>query len=235
MRRFVRFAAIFLFLTATSCISFGVRIRPSPFDGVVPADYVPVKAANPDVPRFEEFRKFVRQTLGFMHEPMAKAVTNVTLNDDGEHFKQVEGETGHCYNNGNICFYTLRLYRGGVFHEASHAYDVWLEYKGYDIHGPWKKAAGDVYGRDRYAPDTTFPQAGILTSYGATDEDEDRADWIKAIYCYLADLESPLKRIRDKSDSRYLQKLRLLRDFQYISEAAYNQILPLLEKEGDGD
>lgn len=231
MRRLACLAAVFLFLAVTSCISFGVRIRLSPFDNTVPADYVPVKAARPDLPRFKEHQRFVRQTLGFMYEPMPKAVPEITLNDDDDHFKQVEREAGHCYSNGNICLYTLRLYRGVIFHEASHSYDAWLEYKGYDIQGSWKKAAGDVYGRGRYAPDTTFPQAGILTSYGATDEDEDRAEWIKAVYSYLGELDSPLKRVGDKDDPRYLKKLQLLRDYKYISEEMYAKLLVLIKEE----
>lgn len=230
MRRHLCLPLLFVLFATTSCVSFGIRIRLSPFDSVVPADYVPVEAARPDLPRFEEFQKFVRQTLGFMHEPMAKAVPKVTLNDDESHFRQVEREAGHCYNNGDICLYTLRLYRGVIFHEASHAYDVWLDKKLYNVHDPWKKAAGDVYGRGRYTPDATFPQAGILTDYGAADNDEDRAEWVKAVYSYLAGLDSPLKRVRDKHDPRYLKKLQLLRDFQYISEDMYARVLPLIEE-----
>lgn len=213
-----------------SCSSTNIAVQPSPFDKAVPAYYVPIKTNRPDLPRAEEFQRFVQQTLGFMHEPVARAIPQVTISDDVEYFKQAPGETGHCHtDNGNICFYVHRLYRGGIFHEAFHSYDMWDGKRGRNIHASWTKIAGDVYGKGRYAPDAAFPQAGLLTLYSEIDESEDRAEWGKAIYCYLGGLASPLKNKFDKSDPRYLQKLQWLRNHNRISEEMYAKILPLIE------
>lgn len=160
--------------------------------------------------------------LGYLEAPVRLALTGISVNDDCPEYKP--DYPGHCHvDTRKICARRGWVQDHLVWHEAGHAL---FFSKSRD---EWVRAAvsigcyGDTEGE--------FPRNGILTSYGATNQYEDFAEWVEWAMCYLyhtptGSTNVDLSRV-DASDPRYLAHLELLRDWGAINEAQYKQLEPL--------
>lgn len=172
----------------------------------------------------EDIKK-VDQALSVLPKPVVSSVASLTSRTDYKHFDS--DIIGHCFWDRRICiiqslFTDCRV----LWHEIGHAYHFYLNQKGFKFHDEWEKIAGKDYADLKR--NSKFPQRGILTAYGATNCYEDVAEWVEDAYAYLTGGYSVILIIKQSGElykDPYLKKLKLLRDYGFISPGNFERIL----------
>jgi len=133
-------------------------------------------------------------------------------------------QSAHChpYDQG-IHILTGYFDETRIWHEATHAWHQTLEKNLSDFSPKWIKITGDgglIYiNIERY-----FPSKGVMNLYGTTTHFEDVAEWVEQIYCFKRGMENVIARIKDKNDPRYIQKLELLLEYEFIGEKEFDLV-----------
>lgn len=159
-------------------------------------------------PVTEEDVKSIDKILSVLPAEMIHSVRSFSLRD----FQHFDDEIAHCMWNCHICvngFSFSSAYT--VWHEVGHAYTFYLNYKTPKFRDKWKEIGG-----------------GILTSYGKTNYKEDVAEWVMEVYAFLTgrfSVITSLKLAGEFFKEPYLQKLRLLKKFGFITKENYLKIL----------
>ncbi|MDO8584651.1 MAG: hypothetical protein Q7R85_00835 [bacterium] len=201
----------------------------SPFGDTPAAQRATVLADIPVSGGISGDRESVRNALALLEEKPQNAVVSVTINDTCEAYdpKDEDGdwqESAHCHLTRNVCIHTDYVYDRVVWHEAGHAL---LMSRSWRENNKWAVVSKNAYGN----MEGEFPRDGILTSYGATNAHEDFAEWVEFVMCYqhrtpTGRTSVNLKKI-DKSDTRYIRHLKLLRKFGVITPEEYTKLAPL--------
>lgn len=209
---------------------------PSPQNVIsLPGSETTVYGLTKDEPAFE----YLAEALSRVPVPVRNCIVFFSIHPDNSK-KHFETEPAHCHSHAKkICILKndLRLYSDSlecIWHEIAHAYFASLPTSALD---EWKKIAGDVYGRP-YDPlmdfFKDFPQKGCLTLYSLTDYGEDLAEFNKAVYAYVylykkhRFVGTNYFRGEFEKDPRYLQKLKFLLKWGFITQEHYDLIEPLL-------
>lgn len=131
----------------------------------------------------------------------------------------------HCHpDTRTICFDYEYLRKSLIWHEAAHARTFNLPD---EIITEWKRIAKNSYKKSNY-DGKSFPRDGIITVYGAKDALEDIAIWVEYTYAYIAGIYMDFNGIT-KKDKRYMQKLKFLLKWKFITKRCFNKITPLLK------
>lgn len=138
------------------------------------------------------------------------------------------GAIGYCHWNRHICivgqFFTDPA---TLWHEIGHAYAFYWEWSFVaPLRLKWERAAGNVYGEDRYK--YHYPGRGVLTLYGTTNYKEDIAEWFSEVMLYLSGMPSAIATVKVNGDlykDPYLGKLKIFKEYGFITKEEYNRIL----------
>lgn len=134
----------------------------------------------------------------------------------------------HCHSHGGcVCCRATGVDEGTIIHETGHALKrlISIEQK-----IRWRRiASSNAYGENRYTAFQQFPLNGIMSAYGATNEDEDLAEWVEAVY-NATDFGYAIPfYLANKNDPRYKAKLDFLLDNKFISADQHKKITRLLK------
>lgn len=168
-------------------------------------------------------RDGVRDALGYLESPVRLALVDIRINDECPEYKPAHG--AHCHTKSRkICIRRGNIFDHTVWHESGHAF-YWSRT---DDERATAAVSIGCYG----ITDGEFPRNGILTSYGATNQYEDFAEWFEWAMCYLYHTPTGSTGVDlalvDASDPRYLEHLEILRDWGAINRAQYDELEPLL-------
>jgi len=177
-----------------------------------------------------EQREQVRTALGFLEEPVQRAVHSVSITDGCPNYHPKDGngdwqEAAHTHpGKRDICVHPVYVSKGNIWHEGGHAL---MMTRSTDEQVGFTAISVNAYGNAK----GDFPRDGILTWYGASNPWEDFAEWVRWAMCYL--YNEPMGpvfvdvRVIDVTDTRYLAHLQVLRDWGAINQAQYEQLEPL--------
>lgn len=175
-----------------------------------------------------EFDRLISQ----MESKFAASIKSITVTDDESIYKNGY-IVGKCNGRGEI-FLRFSHFNNHitVWHEAAHAYHFSLgcyrnSGRDCDFGIDWRRAAGDVYGKDYSRVE--FPANGLLDEYSSTSYFEDVATMTADCYAFKTGNKSMLFKLQAlgklKRDPRYVKKLRLLAKYGFISKQLCDEIL----------
>ena len=173
----------------------------------------------------------IKKTLSDLETSVTDSIEVIEINNDLNHYRSEKlfgrYAAAHCEymiinRKTKICIRSRYISKETLYHEAGHAFHQRHEPS---IKNKWLLVSNFRY-RIFYDCDNDdgekFPHSGILTRYGATDWEEDFAEWFQAIY---ATKDSPLDKIPDSQDERYTNKLKIIFDQGAINKKIYEETL----------
>jgi len=141
---------------------------------------------------------------------------------------------GFHHRGGPMCIREGRVTRMVIWHEPGHAHFHTLSNEAQE---QWEGFVdADLFhgeGINIVVPGA-YPAHGMITSYGGTNADENYAEWVAWLTCYLhghgggyggADIASV-----DRSDPVYLRILQFFRAHDVLTEEEFGRVKPLFVK-----
>lgn len=170
----------------------------------------------------EEQVQKVDEVLAGLNEKMIQSIASLSCRPDD----YSPGTLGKCHWTRDVWIVESFFTDPAVlWHEIAHTYSMYL---GADFLEKWKKVAGNVYSSDRTK--YNYPARGVLTSYGSTNYWEDIAEWFEGVKIYLV-LNCQyyaivsLKQKEEIFQEPYISKIKLLHDYEFITDQEYEKIL----------
>jgi hypothetical protein len=189
--------------------------------------------------------KTIREALGFLPPTVQQAVRYIYVRGEGKYAYEDRGIkmdyslgsipeknggsriSGRCHSDGTIFLLNTSISHELVWHEAAHAFENTLSReKFFD----WKKLY-NKYASLKSKNNLRFPQKGVLTEYGSTNEYEDFAVWTEKILLSLVfpGVTNPLYNLPDRGNPVYLEKLNYFLEIGMITDYQHKILKPLLK------
>ena len=188
--------------------------------------------------------KMIREALGFLPLTVQQAVRCIYVRGEGKYAYEDRGIkmdyslgsvpekrgggsriSGRCHSDGTIFLLNTAISHELVWHETAHAFENTLSReKFFD----WKKLY-NKYKSFQSIHSVKFPQKGILTEYGYTNEFEDFAVWTEKILLTLVfpKVANPLYNLPDRANPIYLEKLNFFLEIGMITDSQHKMLKPL--------
>lgn len=170
----------------------------------------------------EQVQKVDEVLAGLKNKKMIQSIASLSCRPDD----YSRGTLGKCHWTRDIWIVESSFTDPAtLWHEIAHAYSMYL---GADFLEKWKNAAGNVYSSDRTK--YNYPARGVLTYYGSTDYWEDIAEWFEGlkIYLFLNCQYYAIVSLKQKDElftEPYISKIKLLHDYEFITDQDYEKIL----------
>jgi len=138
---------------------------------------------------------------------------------------------GFHHQGGPICVREGCVTRAVIWHEPAHSHFQALHHEAQE---QWEGFVGARLFHGEGISITVpgaYPTHGMITSYGGTNADENYAEWVAWLTCYLhghgSGYGGAVIASVDRSDPVYLRILQFFREHGVLTEEEFNRLKPL--------